>query len=225
MLFRSSDIARLKGARLVTSSEPNEGVRLDEGLVKQLTGGDKVTARHLYGKEFEFEPEFKLWLATNHKPIIRGTDDGIWRRLNLIPFTVQIPDHKKDKNLKYKLQTELKGILKWAVDGCLMWQREGLKKPQSVVAASQDYRHEMDQIGTFIETCCDVSPDLKISAGELYKNYREWAAENGEHIFTNTKFGREVSKVYTKKRMNSGIIYEGLTLKPQKYDNIRKMFK
>jgi putative DNA primase/helicase len=108
----NSDIARLKGARLVTSSEPNEGVRLDEGLVKQLTGGDKVTARHLYGKEFEFEPEFKLWLATNHKPIIRGTDDGIWRRLNLIPFIVQIPDHKKDKNLKYKLQTEQQDILK-----------------------------------------------------------------------------------------------------------------
>ncbi|WPG23491.1 phage/plasmid primase, P4 family [Enterococcus faecium] len=123
----NSDIARLKGARLVTSSEPNEGVRLDEGLVKQLTGGDKVTARHLYGKEFEFEPEFKLWLATNHKPIIRGTDDGIWRRLNLIPFTVQIPDHKKDKNLKFKLQTELQGILKWAIDGCLLWQRKGFK--------------------------------------------------------------------------------------------------
>ena len=116
----NTDIARLKGARLVTSSEPNEGVRMDEGLVKQLTGGDKVTARFLYGKEFEFTPEFKLWLATNHKPIIRGTDDGIWRRMNLIPFTIQIPDHKKDKNLKYKLKRESVGILNWIVEGCLM---------------------------------------------------------------------------------------------------------
>ena len=113
----NTDIARLKGARLVTSSEPNEGVRMDEGLVKQLTGGDKVTARFLYGKEFEFTPEFKLWLATNHKPIIRGTDDGIWRRMNLIPFTIQIPDHKKDKNLKYKLKRESVGILNWIVEG------------------------------------------------------------------------------------------------------------
>lgn len=221
----NSDIARLKGARLVTSSEPNEGVRLDEGLVKQLTGGDKVTARHLYGKEFEFEPEFKLWLATNHKPIIRGTDDGIWRRLNLIPFTVQIPDHKKDKNLKYKLQTELQGILKWAIDGCLMWQREGLEKPKSVVAASQDYRNEMDQIGTFIETCCETGPGLKISGGELYKVYREWASDNGEHTFTNTKFGREISKKYSKEKAGGFMVYKGITLKPRKYDNVRELFK
>lgn len=221
----NSDIARLKGARLVTSSEPNEGVRLDEGLVKQLTGGDKVTARHLYGKEFEFEPEFKLWLATNHKPIIRGTDDGIWRRLNLIPFTVQIPDEKKDKNLKFKLQTELQGILKWAIDGCLMWQREGLKKPQSVVAASQDYRSEMDQIGTFIETCCETGLGLKISGGELYKVYREWASDNGEHTFTNTKFGREISKKYSKEKAGGFMVYKGITLKPRKYDNVRELFK
>lgn len=220
----NSDIARLKGARLVTSSEPNEGVRLDEGLVKQLTGGDKVTARHLYGKEFEFEPEFKLWLATNHKPIIRGTDDGIWRRLNLIPFTVQIPDEKKDKNLKFKLQTELQGILKWAIDGCLMWQKDGLKKPQSVINASLDYRNEMDQVGTFIETCCQTGPGLKVSGGELYKVYREWASENGEYPFTNTKFGREIAKKYQKKKSDGLMVYEGITLKPQKYDNIKELF-
>lgn len=220
----NSDIARLKGARLVTSSEPNEGVRLDEGLVKQLTGGDKVTARHLYGKEFEFEPEFKLWLATNHKPIIRGTDDGIWRRLNLIPFTVQIPDEKKDKNLKFKLQTELQGILKWAIDGCLMWQKDGLKKPQSVINASLEYRNEMDQVGTFVETCCQTGPGLKVSGGELYKVYREWASENGEYPFTNTKFGREVAKKYQKKKSDGLMVYEGITLKPQKYDNIKQLF-
>ncbi|EDO0402209.1 DNA primase, partial [Listeria monocytogenes] len=92
----NSDIARLHGARFVTTTEPNEGVRLDEGLVKQLTGGDKVTARHLYKDEFEFTPEFKIWMATNHKPIIRGRDDGIWRRLHLVPFTVKIPDEKVD---------------------------------------------------------------------------------------------------------------------------------
>ena len=95
------------------------------GLLKQLTGGDRVTARKLYGNEFEFSPEFKLWMGTNHKPIIRGTDIGIWRRIMLIPFTATIPDETIDKNLKYKLRQELPAILNWAVEGCLMWYREG----------------------------------------------------------------------------------------------------
>src|SRR5699024_10404141 len=99
----NNDIAALNGARFVSSSEPNEGFRFDEGLIKQLTGGDKITARFLYGEDFEFHPQFKLWVSTNHKPIIRGTDDGIWRRMVLIPFSVQIPEHKVDKDLKYKL--------------------------------------------------------------------------------------------------------------------------
>lgn len=125
----NSDIARLKGARLVTSVEPNEGVRINEGLLKQLTGDDTVTARKLYGDEFEFKPEFKLWMATNHKPVIRGTDTGIWRRIHMIPFTVQIPKEKIDRRLKYKLSAELTGIFRWAVEGCLLWQKEGLKCP------------------------------------------------------------------------------------------------
>lgn len=219
----NSDIARLKGARLVTSSEPNEGVRLDEGLVKQLTGGDKVTARHLYGKEFEFQPEFKLWLATNHKPIIRGTDDGIWRRLNLIPFTVQIPDHKVDKNLTYKLRREAVGILNWAITGCLMWQREGLKQPKAVADASKEYRNEMDVITRFIEECCETGPDKQIKASELFNSYREWAKENNEHDFSNTKFGKEVGKKFNKKKSNGVMVYTGLGLGYQKYDNIRKL--
>ena len=150
----NSDIARLKGARFVTSVEPNEGMRLDEGLIKQLTGGDRVTARKLYGNEFEFCPEFKLWMGTNHKPIVRGTDLGIWRRLVLIPFTVQIPDDKVDKHLKYKLREELPGILKWAVDGCLLWQREGLVQPEAIQSATNQYKSEMDVIGSFLAACC-----------------------------------------------------------------------
>lgn len=221
----NSDIARLKGARLVTSSEPNEGVRLDEGLVKQLTGGDKVTARHLYGKEFEFEPEFKLWLATNHKPIIRGTDDGIWRRMNLIPFTVQIPDHKVDKNLKNKLKTEMTGILNWAVEGCLMWQREGLKPPKAVTDASKEYRNEMDVITRFIEECCEIGPGKSVQAKELFSAYREWASENNEHDFTNTKFGREVAKKFKKKK-STYVTYEGLELvSNSSYQGVKDLFR
>lgn len=209
----NSDIARLKGARLVTTTEPNEGVRLDEGLVKQLTGGDKVTARHLYGVEFEFEPEFKIWMATNHKPIIRGTDDGIWRRLKLIPFQVQIPDHKVDKNLKHKLRIEETAILNWAVEGALKWQKEGLKNPKAVDRASDDYRSEMDVTTAFVQECCVVSPKENSTAKELYQAYKEWAGENGQHVMNNTKFGREMGNKFNKSKSGGVIQYSGLSVR------------
>jgi putative DNA primase/helicase len=209
----NSDIARLKGARLVTSSEPNEGLRMDEGLVKQLTGGDKVTARKLYGQEFEFSPQFKLWLATNHKPIIRGTDDGIWRRLILIPFAVQIPDSKVDKDLKYKLKREAIGIMNWAVDGCLKWQREGLKTPKAISDASHGYRAEMDVISQFISERCDTGPDSGVKASEVYKAYKLWADENSEHIMSNTNFGKEMQQKFKRKHTMNGNFYQGLSLK------------
>ncbi|HZX21284.1 MAG TPA: phage/plasmid primase, P4 family, partial [Clostridia bacterium] len=163
----SSDIARLKGARFVTTVEPNQGARLNEGLLKQLTGGDTVTARHLYGREFEFEAEFKLWMSTNHKPIIRGRDLGIWRRMHLIPFTVEIPDVQVDKNLKYKLKKELTGILNWAVDGCIRWQKEGLGMPEAVEDAVREYKSEMDVITAFLEDCTVRGPG-EIGATEIY---------------------------------------------------------
>lgn len=208
----NSDIARLESARLVTSSEPNEGVRLDEGLVKQLTGGDKVTARYLYGKEFEFKPQFKLWLATNHKPIIRGTDDGIWRRLMLIPFKVQIPTDKVDKDLKYKLQRESVGILNWIVEGALMWQREGLNPPASVTNASRQYREEMDVISLFVDDCCKIGDNYKAPAGELFKKYQSWANDNSEYSMSKQKFGREMRQKFEFKKTMNGRFYLGLKI-------------
>lgn len=208
----TSDIARLKGARFVTSVEPNEGMRLDEGLLKQLTGGDRVTARKLYGNEFEFSPEFKLWMGTNHKPIIRGTDLGIWRRIMLVPFTVQIPDHKVDKHLKYKLRKELSGILKWAMDGCLLWQREGLEPPEAVKEATRQYKSEMDVISSFLDACC--VPVGEVQASVLYQAYRVWAQENGEYDgMSNTKFGREMMERYTRTKRKNGFYYVGICLK------------
>ncbi|KRM08570.1 primase [Lentilactobacillus farraginis DSM 18382 = JCM 14108] len=209
----NSDIARLENARLVTSSEPNEGVRLDEGLVKQLTGGDKVTARFLYGKEFEFKPQFKLWLATNHKPIIRGTDDGIWRRLMLIPFKVQIPVEKVDKDLKYKLQRESVGILNWIVEGALMWQHEGLNPPISVTRASRQYREEMDVVSLFVDDCCDRGDEYRAPAGELFKKYQSWSKENSEYSMSKQKFGREMKQKFEMKHSRVGNVYQGIKLK------------
>lgn len=209
----NSDIARLEGARLVISSEPNEGVRLDEGLVKQLTGGDKVTARFLYGKEFEFEPEFKIWLATNHKPIIRGTDDGIWRRLMLIPFDVQIPDSKVDKDLKYKLKREEVGILNWAVDGAVMWQKEGLNPPQSVLEASKEYRSEMDVIDMFVSDNCEKYKDYEAPAGQLFKLYKTWATDNSEYVMSKQRFSTEMKAKYKYMKNRNGRYYSGIRIK------------
>lgn len=208
----NSDVARLKGSRFVTTTEPNEGMRFDEGLIKQITGGDKVTARFLFENEFEFNPEFKIWIATNHKPIIRGRDDGIWRRMIMIPFTVEIPKDKVDKNLKYKLKKELRGILNWAVDGCLKWQREGLEMPQSIKKATEEYKSEMDVITAFIEECCVLGEGESVKAKELYQAYKKWAIENEQFLMSNTKFGREISIKYMKVRDMYGIKYQGIKL-------------
>jgi len=208
----NSDIARLKGARLVTTTEPNDGVRLDEGLVKQLTGGDKVTARHLYGNEFEFEPEFKIWMATNHKPIIRGTDDGIWRRMKMIPFKYQIPDKKVDRNLKYKLRKELPAILNWAVEGALKWQKEGLKNPRVVEEANEEYRTEMDVTELFLEECCEIDETFSVQAKVLYQVYKDWAKENGQYEMSNTRFGKEMGNKFGKHKSHGQIKYFGLMI-------------
>lgn len=211
----NSDIARLKGARLVTSVEPNEGVRINEGLLKQLTGDDTVTARKLYGDEFEFKPEFKLWMATNHKPVIRGTDMGIWRRIHMIPFTVQIPEEKIDRRLKYKLSAELTGIFRWAVEGCLLWQKEGLKMPRAVLEEVREYRREMDVISAFVEDKCTVGKGLSVQSSALYAAYLRWADSGNEYKMSNTKFGLEIAKRFEKVKGRKYNYYSGLTLDEQ----------
>lgn len=206
----NSDIARLRGARMVTSSEPNEGSRLDEGLIKQLSGGDKVTARHQYGSEFEFEPIFKLWMGTNHKPIIRGRDEGIWRRIRIIPFNVRIPDEKVNKNLKYELRKEYAGILNWMIEGCLLWQIEGLKMPKVMEDSLKEYRNEMDVIEMFLDECCETVAGAETKASELYSAYSDWAKANNEYLMTSSKFGIEITKRYEKVKKKTGIYYKGI---------------
>lgn len=208
----TSDIARLMGARFVTSMEPGDGMRLNEGLLKQLTGGDKITAARKYENEIEFRTEFKLWMAMNHKPLIRGMDEGIWRRIHLIPFVVTIPDDKVDRKLKYKLRKEMPAILKWAVDGCLMWQREGLKRPACVEAATREYRASMDTMGAFLAECCERGP-REVGAAELFRAYTDWAKENNEYTMTATRFGAEMSRRFDKRKAHGIMVYQGIGLK------------
>ena len=209
----NSDIARLEGARIVTSSELNEGDRFDESLVKQLTGGDKILARFLYGSEFEYKPKFKIWMATNHLPIIRGTDDGIWRRIKIIPFNIQIPKEKVDKKLEYKLKAEYTGILNWIVQGAIMWQQEGLEDPEAVKQVIETYRAEMDPLDAFLEECCTTGQNYSIKAREMYDAYHEWAKESEEYKMSLNKFGREMSKKLLRVKKRDGWYYVGLKLK------------
>jgi putative DNA primase/helicase len=190
----SNNVARLAGARFVSTTETPAGRRLAETLVKQLTGGDTITARFLYAEFFEFNAQFKLFLATNHKPRIRGTDKGIWRRIRLVPFDVTIPDEERDKDLKEKLRGELEGILAWAVRGCLAWQKEGLGDSPEISTATESYRREMDVLGDFLAERCIHKPGIKTAVGVLYESYVTWCQENGEETLKKRQFGVQLGE-------------------------------
>jgi len=189
-----NDVARLKGARFVTASESEENRRLAEAKVKALTGGDMITARFMRAEWFEFKPTFTLWLWTNHKPIIGGQDDGIWRRIRLIPFDATIPEAKRDGHLLEKLRAELPAVLAWAVEGCLEYQERGLDAPAGVTDATDTYQRESDVFGEFLEERCQVKSGLFATSEGLYTAYREWSKAAGEDTITKTAFGKKLTE-------------------------------
>ncbi len=176
----TNDIARLRGTRFVSTTEAEQGRRLSEPLIKKITGNDQMTARFLYGEFFNFTPTFKIFMATNHKPVIKGTDHGIWRRIKLIPFTTRIEESRQDKNLEMKLRNEASGILNWLLEGTDRWKREGLKPPDVVLNATDEYRGEMDVIGNFLKERCVTDFNVTIRIRELYKAYSDWCDDNNE---------------------------------------------
>ncbi len=176
----SNDIACLRGARFLSAVETDTEHRMAEATIKQLTGGDTVRARFLFHEEFEFPPQFKIWLAANHKPQVRGTDHAIWRRIKLIPFTVTIPKEEQNPKLDLELKEELPGILQWAVEGCLLWQKEGLGEPEAVRQATEDYREEMDVLSDFLSDRCAIGANYQVSPTEIYTAYEAWCTANGE---------------------------------------------
>lgn len=205
------EIARLLNTRFVVCSESQEGERLNETMIKQLTGGDIVSVRGLYQATFEFKPQFKIWMATNHKPIIRGTDLGIWRRLHLIKFDFTVEEERIDKHLTYKLKRELPGILNWIFEGFLKYKRlGGLNPPACVLESVREYRNEMDVISQFIDECCLPEPGFEIKASVVYDHYKKWAKQNEQYVMNSTKFGIEMSKRYEKIKKPSGMFYVGI---------------
>ncbi|WP_208592318.1 phage/plasmid primase, P4 family [Gracilibacillus suaedae] len=204
----NNDIARLHGSRFVSAVESEDGQKLSEALIKQLTGGEPITARFLRKEFFEFMPEFKIFFTTNHKPIVKGDDEGIWRRIRLIPFDRTIPKEEVDKDLPEKLHDELPGILKWAVDGCLKWQQEGLGEPEEVKNATDEYKEEMDLLASFLNECCVINSEAKVQANELHKEYLTWAESVGEYPMKKRSFNnRLVMKGFQKRKSTGNKLY------------------
>jgi putative DNA primase/helicase len=211
----TNDIARLRGTRFVSTTEAEQGERLSEHLIKQITGQDVMTARFLYGEFFSFVPTFKIFMATNHKPVIKGSDHGIWRRIVLIPFTTTIPKERQDIELESKLLAEAPGILNWLIEGAMKWRAERLCPPAVITDATDEYRAEMDIIGNFIKECCLQGEGLSIRIRELFKTYQEWCDGNNEHAVSERIFGLKLKEIGFKQiRTSEARFWQGLSLKP-----------
>lgn len=189
----SPDMARLRGARFVLTSEIEQDARLNESRIKDLTGGDRVVARPLYRGMIEFEPTHTIFGYGNHKPRIAGTDLGIWRRMHLIPFEVTFSGEQCVPGLAATLCEERDGILAWAVEGCLAWQRDGLVPPRAVQRATSSYRRESDAVGRFLEDCCERGAGLTVPKGEVYAAYTAWCALEGEVALSEKSLGTRLS--------------------------------
>lgn len=214
-----NDLAALASARFVSATESDDGKRLAEAKIKQITGGDTVTARFLHKEFFQFQPQFKIWLGTNHKPTIYGTDEGIWRRIRLIPFEVYIPDGKKDEKLTQKLISEASGILNWALQGLEEYRLNGMMEPDIVKASTDDYRASQDWMSRFLGEVTEPSPEDNIPARKLYEKYKDWCDRTGEFKLKEPKFAEGMQQKGMKskeKRQNDGskkMAYEGMKLR------------
>ena len=208
------DLVALRGARFVSAIEADSGQRFAESLLKALTGDDTIACEPKYGRQIQFKPTFKLWLGCNHRPTIRGQDLGIWRRIHLVPFNVQIPEEKVDADLAQKLRAEASGILAWALQGCLAWQSEGLHPvPDKIRAATDEYRRENDILGGFLDECTVQESFAKVQSRALYDAYKGWSKRNNEEPMSETAFSRRlIERGYKKHKTMTSNLWEGIGL-------------
>lgn len=187
---------------------------MSEAFIKDITGTDVMSARFMRGEWFDFTPECKITLGTNHKPLIRGSDEAIWNRIKLFPFTVIIPPEERDLGLFDRLLAELPGILAWAVKGCLDWQRDGLGNPDAIREATASYRNDMDTFGLWLDECCDLDTHAATPVSILYASYEEWMDDAGEHVPSKRAFGLKMQeRGFTADRSTAARRWQGVKLK------------
>lgn len=213
-----NDIAALAGRRMVVSIEVEQGRHLAEGLVKALTGRDTITARFLFREHFEFRPQFKLWLAANDPPNVRGADSAIWRRILRIPFDAVVPADRRDPTLKARLLVEpehQRAILAWAVEGCLRWQEDGLGEPACIRRATDEYRESQNPLRPFIEDCCELGNEFSVGTGTLRRAYERYAEREGyQNPLGPMKFTEGLRALgITSERSNSERLWRGVRLR------------
>jgi putative DNA primase/helicase len=208
------DLAMLRGARLVVASEVESNARWAESRIKDLTGGDQISARFMRQDYFEYTPQFKLLICGNHKPSLRSIDEAIRRRMNLVPFTVTIPEGERDQKLGERLKAEYRGILNWAIEGCFSWQQQGLNPPDVVRNATEQYLSAEDIIAQWLDECCLVSSQAGSSrASVLYGSYKSWAEAGNEHVLSQRRFGQKLQDKGFNKRESHGFVYDGIALR------------
>jgi len=212
-----TDLAMLCGARLVTASETEDGQAWAEARIKQMTGGDRITAHFMRQDNFTFTPQFKLTIVGNHKPVLHNVDEAARRRFNIVPFLLK--PREPDRELEAKLMREAGGILKWMISGSLDWQKNGLVRPESVKTATDSYFSDQDMLGQWIEDCCDVRPaDREIwgQSADLFKSWTEYAETAGEHPGTKKSFGMSMQKRgFEADRIKSVRAFRGIRLNPK----------
>lgn len=210
------DLAALIGTRLAVSSETEENTGLAESLVKSLVGGDSMPVRELHARQGQFTPAFKLVMAGNHKPVVRGNDNGIWRRIRLVPFNRTFTPNERDPALLDKLKDEAPHILAWMIDGCVRWQKQGLADtPRAIEHATNEYRSDQDIIDRWLGECTDRKADGEETTKDLYSSYRTWCVANEVRRVSSQAFGRRLGeKGFTSRKSNSNHLWRGLALLP-----------
>jgi putative DNA primase/helicase len=211
----SPDLVKLQSARIVFATELDKKQKFDEGLLKDMTGGEKITCRPLYGDYLEFYPQFKLNLSGNSRPQIVGTDDGIWRRLHMSHFAYKVPVETRDKRLGKKLEAEASGFLNWIIGGCLEWQKEGLEPPDCVKQAVVEYQRESSPFLAWQEDRCQEDENGRESAKDLLEDFNRWADENGEKEASQKALGAFLGSKGFQKKNSGGMKYFGISLKPK----------
>ena len=206
-----NDVARLRGRRLAALSELDVGDKFNEADLKLYTGGDSVPARFLHKEWFEFSPMFKIWMHGNHKPVIRGRDKGMWRRMVLVRFEYEIPDSERVLDFaKNYLYPDASGILNYALQGSLEWQLKGLALPPIIKSQTAMYRDESDILGDFVAECCDIGPKYDATSNELYLTYTKFCEIRNERTMTSRMFGLCMGERFERLGKKRPIRYSGV---------------